>query len=310
MTMNDKELRKFYRRQFAPISWWLVGYYFLMNVAVIGAIEIQRILFNPTTEQLNGNAWGYLAACIIGMLIMLLWKGVPFWKDKVLARGRAMEFKDFMILLMLTIGCQLAASVGAILLELLLSAIDLSAQASIESATSQPDTFSMFLYVGVFAPVFEELIFRGFIMQSLKPFGKKFAILGAAILFGLFHGNLFQSPYALLVGLVLGYAAMEYSIFWAMLLHMINNLVLGDMFQRLDALIPGGIVVTLLGLIIIGTGVGSIVYICVQKQKLRGYEYWNRINGKCVKALLFNAGSIVLMVLMALNMFLLLIPQS
>lgn len=308
--MNDKELRKFYRRQFAPISWWLVGYYFLMNVAVIGAIEIQRILFNPTTEQLNGNAWGYLAACIIGMLIMLLWKGVPFWKDKVLARGRAMEFKDFMILLMLTIGCQLAASVGAILLELLLSAIDLSAQASIESATSQPDTFSMFLYVGVFAPVFEELIFRGFVMQSLKPFGKKFAILGAAILFGLFHGNLFQSPYALLVGLVLGYAAMEYSIFWAMLLHMINNLVLGDMFQRLDALIPGGIVVTLLGLIIIGTGVGSIVYICVQKQKLRGYEYWNRINGKCVKALLFNAGSIVLMVLMALNMFLLLIPQS
>ena len=308
--MNDKELRKFYRRQFAPISWWLVGYYFLMNVAVIGAIEIQRILFNPTTEQLNGNAWGYLAACIIGMLIMLLWKGVPYWKDKVLARGRAMEFKDFMILLMLTIGCQLAASVGAILLELLLSAIDLSAQASIESATSQPDTFSMFLYVGVFAPVFEELIFRGFVMQSLKPFGKKFAILGAAILFGLFHGNLFQSPYALLVGLVLGYAAMEYSIFWAMLLHMINNLVLGDMFQRLDALIPGGIVVTLLGLIIIGTGVGSIVYICVQKQKLRGYEYWNRINGKCVKALLFNAGSIVLMVLMALNMFLLLIPQS
>lgn len=308
--MNDKELRKFYRRQFAPISWWLVGYYFLMNVAVIGAIEIQRILFNPTTEQLNGNAWGYLAACIIGMLIMLLWKGVPFWKDKVLARGRAMEFKDFMILLMLTIGCQLAASVGAILLELLLSAIDLSAQASIESATSQPDTFSMFLYVGVFAPVFEELIFRGFVMQSLKPFGKKFAILGAAILFGLFHGNLFQSPYALLVGLVLGYAAMEYSIFWAMLLHMINNLVLGDMFQRLDALIPGGIVVTLLGLIIIGTGVGSIVYICVQKQKLRGYEYWNRINGKCVKALLFNAGSIVLMILMALNMFLLLIPQS
>ena len=307
--MNDKELRKFYRRQFAPISWWLVGYYFLMNVAVIGAIEIQRILFNPTTEQLNGNAWGYLAACIIGMLIMLLWKGVPFWKDKVLARGRAMEFKDFMILLMLTIGCQLAASVGAILLELL-SAIDLSAQASIESATSQPDTFSMFLYVGVFAPVFEELIFRGFVMQSLKPFGKKFAILGAAILFGLFHGNLFQSPYALLVGLVLGYAAMEYSIFWAMLLHMINNLVLGDMFQRLDALIPGGIVVTLLGLIIIGTGVGSIVYICVRNQKLRGYEYWNRINGKCVKALLFNAGSIVLMILMALNMFLLLIPQS
>ena len=29
--MNDRELRKFYRRQFAPVSWWLVGYYVLMN---------------------------------------------------------------------------------------------------------------------------------------------------------------------------------------------------------------------------------------------------------------------------------------
>lgn len=308
--MNDKELKKFYRRQFAPVSWWLLGYHVLMILAVNGAVIIQRLISNPTQTEMEGNAWGYIASCIIGMLILVLWKGVPFWKNKVWGRGRAMEWGDFTCLLILTLGCQLAASIGGILLEILLNAINLSAEASIQSATAQPDTFSMFLYVGVFAPVFEELIFRGFVMQSLKPFGKKFAILGAAILFGLFHGNLFQSPYALLVGLVLGYAAMEYSIFWAMLLHMINNLVLGDMFQRLDALIPGGIVVTLLGLIIIGTGVGSIVYICVQKQKLRGYEYWNRINGKCVKALLFNAGSIVLMILMALNMFLLLIPQS
>ena len=305
--MNDKELRKFFRRQFAPVSWWLVGYYFLMNVAVIGAVAIQEALFDPTPEQVNGNAWGYLAACIIGMLILLLWKGIPFWKDKVWARGRAMEFKDFLILLMLTIGCQLAASLGSVILNVLLSDTGLSAEASIESATAQPDTLSMLLYAGVLAPVFEELIFRGFAMQTMKPFGKKFAIIGSAILFGLFHGNLFQSPYALLVGLVFGYAAMEYSIGWAMLLHMINNLVLGDMLQRLDALIPGGIVVTLLGLIIIGAGIGSIVWVCVRTEKIRSYDQWRRVDGNCIKGLLFNAGSIVLMVLMALNMLLLLV---
>lgn len=306
--MNDRELRKFYRRQFAPVSWWLVGYYVLMNVAVIGAMLIQQILMNPTQEELNGNAWGYIASCIIGMGILVLWKGVPFWKDRVLARGRAMELGDFLCLLVLTIGCQLAASIGSIVLELLLSSIGYSAAASIESATSQPDTFSMFLYVGIFAPVVEELIFRGFAMHTLKPFGKKFAILGSAILFGLFHGNLFQSPYALLVGMVLGYTAMEYSIFWAMLLHMINNMVLGDMFQRLDALVGGGIVTMILGLLIIATGIGSIVLLCVRKRDIRSYEFWNRVNGKCVKALLFNAGSIVLMVLMAINMILLIIP--
>lgn len=304
--MNDKELRKFYRRQFTPVSWFLVGYYFIMNAAVIGAIFIQNALSNPTSEDLNGNAWGYIVACFIGMLILVLWKGIPFWKDKVWARGKAMELKDFLCLLILTIGCQLAASIGMLLLQSLLSGTGLSAEASIESATSQPDTLSMLLYAGVFAPVVEELIFRGFAMQILKPYGKKFAIVGSAILFGLFHGNLFQSPYALLVGLVFGYVAMEYSIGWAMLLHMINNLVLGDMLQRLDALIPGQIVSTILGLIILASGIGSIVLLCVRKREIRSYEYWKRIDGNCVKALLFNAGSIILMALMALNMFTLL----
>ena len=35
------------------------------------------------------------------------------------------------------------------------------------------------------------------------------------------------------MGLVLGYVAAEYSIAWAMILHMINNMVLGDMLTRL-----------------------------------------------------------------------------
>ena len=308
--MNDKELRKFYRRQFAPVSWWLVGYYVLMNAAIYVSWIIQEIVMNPTEAELMGNAWGYLAACIIGMLILLLWKGIPFWKDKVWARGRAMEFKDFLILLVLTIGCQLWAIIGKNILELLFSGTGYSPEASVESATSQPDTFSMFLYAGVFAPVFEELIFRGFVMQSLKPFGKKFAIVGAAILFGLFHGNLFQSPYALLVGLVFGYAAMAYSIGWSMLLHMVNNLVLGDILQRLDALSPGGIVSVLFIWTVLGTGVGAVVLVCLRWQQIRNYDRSNGIDGKRMRALLFNAGSIVLMAFMALQMYLLLLPPA
>ena len=306
--MNDRELRKSYRRQFAPVSWWLLGYHVLMILAVNGAVIIQRLISTPTQAEMEGNAWGYIASCIIGMLLLVLWKGVPFWKDKVWARGRAMEMGDFLCLLVLTIGCQLAAVIGMNVLELLLNIIGFSGMKSIESATTQPDTFSWFLYVGVFAPIFEELIFRGFVMQSLKPFGKKFAILGAAILFGLFHGNLFQSPYAILVGMVLGYTAMEHSIGWAMLLHMINNLVLSDMFQRLDALIGNGIMLMLSGLLNIGTGIAAVILLCVRIREIRSYEFWNRIDGKCMRALLFNAGSIVLMVLLALNMILLITP--
>ena len=67
------------------------------------------------------------------------------------------------------------------------------------------------------------------------PYGRNFAIFVSAFTFGLFHGNLIQSPFAFLVGLVLGYVAAEYSIAWAMLLHMINNLLLADAMNRLTS---------------------------------------------------------------------------
>ena len=36
-----------------------------------------------------------------------------------------------------------------------------------------------------------------------------------------------------MVGLVLGYTAVKYNIVWAMVLHMVNNLILGDTIPRL-----------------------------------------------------------------------------
>ena len=42
------------------------------------------------------------------------------------------------------------------------------------------------------------------------------------------HGNFAQIPFALAAGLILGYIAMEYSIWHSLLLHISNNLILGD----------------------------------------------------------------------------------
>ena len=67
---------------------------------------------------------------------------------------------------------------------------------------------------------------------------------------------------------------------------------------------------TLLPTILIAMVAGSIVMLCVRKQEIRNYEFWNRIDGKCVRALLFNAGSLVLMALLALNMITLILPAN
>ncbi len=77
------------------------------------------------------------------------------------------------------------------------------------------------------APAFiEEILFRGIVMQSLRRFGDIFALVASALIFGIFHCNLIQMPYAFIVGLCIGYFVMRTGSLWVgVILHFINNSV-------------------------------------------------------------------------------------
>ena len=97
-----------------------------------------------------------------------------------------------------------------------------------ESATETSIMFAMFIYASILGPITEEIVFRGALLRGLEKYGKLFAIIVSAVLFGAFHSNLIQGIFTTLAGLLLGYVAIEYSIKWAIVFHIINNLVLGD----------------------------------------------------------------------------------
>ena len=63
----------------------------------------------------------------------------------------------------------------------------------------------IFISAVVIGPLFEELIFRKLMIDRLSIYGDKIAIIVSAVAFGLFHGNLFQFFYSMLLGLLLGY---------------------------------------------------------------------------------------------------------
>ena len=79
----------------------------------------------------------------------------------------------------------------------------------------------------VFAPAFiEEFVFRGIVMQSLRRFGDIFAIVASSLLFGIFHFNLIQMPYAFIMGLCMGYFVMRTGSLWvSIIVHLLNNAV-------------------------------------------------------------------------------------
>lgn len=91
------------------------------------------------------------------------------------------------------------------------------------------DTLPMLAYTYFVAPVVEEIVFRGAILNSLKPYGKVFAIVTTSAMFGFFHGDLTQGLFAFVVGLILGYLSCEYSIFWSILVHISNNLIVSNL---------------------------------------------------------------------------------
>ena len=72
----------------------------------------------------------------------------------------------------------------------------------------------------------EEFLFRGLILCSLLPYGKKTAIYGSAVLFGLMHQNPGQIIYTVVLGIILGYIAVETGSIWGgIILHFLNNFV-------------------------------------------------------------------------------------
>ena len=305
--------RKAMRRRVGSTGWMVLLYYVVMNVCVAVAMAVEVIsstmqsiisgdfdsIYDAVVEA-AGSGWGYLIATAIGLLILLFWKKPKFWREQIWKKGKPMKFGDFLAILCLFLCGQLIYQIYVIILETGLNIFGLSMLEGIQSMMPDSDNFSMFLYACIAAPIAEELLCRGFVQRTLMPFGKGFAIFGSAFIFGLFHGNILQAPMAFLVGLVLGFVAAEYSIVWAMILHMINNMVLGDMLTRL---IPDEITASIvLWAMLLLCAVGAIITLVRRGDAVTAWKRNSRAVPGAYKCFFSSGGVITFMVVMVLSM--------
>ncbi len=92
--------------------------------------------------------------------------------------------------------------------------------------------------ITIAAPIFEEFVFRGFIMQSFRRYGDMFALVVSAVLFALFHGNLVQAPNAFVMGIVIGFFVLKSGSLWTgIAIHFANNLI-STVFTELSSGAP------------------------------------------------------------------------
>ena len=310
--MDERDICRRLRHKFSANGWALLIYYGIMTVCVMAAAFLGTFLemmeagdgdMVSAAVAASESGLGYIIAIALGFLLLLLWKKNfcfrHIWKSEQPMRPSA-----FFSLFALFFGVQALVQIMTGIMESIFNMFGGSMMESMEQVSGASNSVSMFLYVSILAPLSEEILFRGVILRNLQPFGKKFAILASAFLFGVFHGNFIQTPYAFLVGLVLGYVTVEYSMWWAVLLHLLNNLVLADMMSRLSAIMPAGFGNLLTLLFIWGCGIASVVILAYHRWDIAVYVRTKRMHPWCLKSFFTSPGVLTFTGFMAASILL------
>lgn len=95
---------------------------------------------------------------------------------------------------------------------------------AIESATTFEEFLGEIFSVALLPALFEELYFRGVILNELKKYGKSVAIAGSAFFFAAAHGSVEQMMYGFVYGVIFAYVAIRTgSLAMGMIMHFLNN---------------------------------------------------------------------------------------
>ena len=126
------------------------------------------------------------------------------------------------------------------------------------------------IFAGILSPIVEEMLFRGIMLNKIRMYGDKVAIITTAIMFGLFHANFSQFFYAVGLGVIFAYVTLKTgTIKYSIILHIIVNMM-GSVI--LPAVIGDGsniVAVGCVGLALLAIVIVGLVLLIKNRKKLK-----------------------------------------
>lgn len=199
----------------------------IVNISMfLITIDFLRVIVGFVIEKMTGSSDKITLAIIYGLTAYILDIPMIYYfirnnkKKKYFVTKEKMNIGSF-------IGCfALMALITAII-----GIISLVFKLKIESNDNSilPDYPTLYVNMTLFstiiiAPIIEEMIFRGVIMNDLKEYGYKTAIIINSVLFGLAHTEIEKVIITIFLGIIFSYVAYRYSLRYSVLLHMVWNL--------------------------------------------------------------------------------------
>lgn len=163
-----------------------------------------------------------------------------------------------------------------------------------------------FISVVIVAPIVEEFAMRAVVLQPLRKYGDKFAIVMTATVFALMHQNMVQGIFAFIAGIVFGYiCVLTGSVWCSIAIHCLNNLlsVVSMYLSSGTARGSSEVFYNFIIYAIIVLGIISVIRIIKDKNRprLRNGETPYITVGEKVRAFLFAPTMTIAIIIMAIN---------
>lgn len=216
---------------------------FVLTTAYQGAAVVLSLFFAafaPAATETWWYAWLLTDLSLYGVGLPCMWlvmKRVPIapYDQTYRVRGGGSAYKPrfglgtWLVIAVIGAGImQIGGLIGNGVMEWLSNLTGYDYANSLDSMVSETPLWMTFLGTVVIAPFGEELLFRKLLIDRTRRWGDGVSILLSGILFGLFHGNLFQLFYTTLIGFLLAYVYTRSGSYgWCVGLHALVNFLGG-----------------------------------------------------------------------------------
>ncbi len=260
-----------------------IGKIFFALACFVAIRKTLPSFYQMSTKQVINSSVNSIVAGFIGLFIFLIFRGKKLFTYDMKVTAKRMNGKSFLKFFICVLAVQSVMAWCINLTESVLNGAGITMYGGIFD-TNVASIPAMTIIVGVLiGPLIEEIIFRGAVMRTLESKGKVLAILISAILFGFYHCAFMQGMFAVFVGIIFAFVAIEYSLKWALLLHCINNFLAGGLNMAKYAIPVGLSWIIEYGIPVIFL-ILAIIVCAKDKDTIKDYVQGNRPEKGCYKS--------------------------
>lgn len=189
---------------------------------LIGAILF--ILIGSVVQYRDLMSGLLITQYVLILLPPILYLALKKVSIKKALRLNTLRPKHILLIALITILMYPAAVAANAFMMFLLSLLGNLNVPELPTAENAQQYVLLMFIISISAGICEEVFFRGFVLRGYEALGKNKAIIISAVLFGIFHFNLYNLMGPIVLGLVFAYlVTLTDSIFAGMVGHIVNN---------------------------------------------------------------------------------------